>query len=233
MANFTASFAISQAALPPLKARTDQQHGRIRLFEALYQAPASGTTPAIADKIIWGNIPIGGVMQGHLGRLDFNTGTAACTLNVGDSVVAARHLAATAINATGSAIPSAASFIQTATADVTLGSFDLLNVKGIGAFTVGDLVTGTGIPAASTIQSVDIARAKVTFTNLALTAATATNAAQTITSTGHGYRASDATANASNLYVSTTDDSLLISVVAGAQISNNQMIRLIMPYVMD
>lgn len=233
MANFIASFATNQAALPPLKTRSDQQHGRIRLFEATYLAPASGTTPAIGDKIIWGNIPIGGVMQGHLGRLDFNTGTAACTLNVGDSVVPSRHLGATAINATGSAVPSASSFIKAGIADVTLNSFDLTNVKGIGAFTVGDLVTGTGIPAASFVQSIDIARVKVTFTNLALTSATATTAAVAITSNGHGYRASDNTANASNLYVSTTDDSLLISTVAGAQIANNQILRLIMPYVMD
>ena len=233
MANFTASFAAIQAALPPLKARTDQQHGRIRVFESLYQAPASGTTPAIGDKIIWGNIPIGGVLQGHISRLDWNAGTAASTLSLGDSVAANRHVNPSAINAAGSTIPSNASFVQAAVADVTLGSFDLTNVKGIGCFTIGDLVTGTGIPAASTIQSVDIARAKVTFTNLALTAATATNAAQTITSTGHGYRASDNSANASNGYVSTTDDSLLISTVGGAQVANNQMIRLIMPYVMD
>ena len=233
MANFTASFATSQAALPPLKARTDQQHGRIRLFEALYQAPASGVLPAVGDKIIWGNIPIGGVMQGHLGRLDCNLGTATGTLNLGDSTLAARHLAASSIAVAASFTPSAASFTTTAVADVTLSSFDLTNVKGIGAFTVGDLVTGTGIPAASTIQSIDIARAKVTFTNVALAAASATNPAVVITAVGHGYRASDNSATASNAYVSTTDDSLLISVVGVIPITNNQMIRLIMPYVMD
>lgn len=233
MANFKASWANAFASAPSLKTRSDQAHGRIRVFEALYQAPASGTSPAIADKIIWGQIPIGGVMLGHLGRLDFNTGTASCTLNLGDSVVAARHLAATAINATGSATPSVASFIQTATADVTSGTFQLTNIKGMGAFTVGDLITGTGIPSASYVTAIDLANRTVTFTNLALTAASATNTSVTITSTGHGYRASDNTANEGNSYVSTTDDATLISVVAGAQIANNQMIRLIMPYVMD
>jgi hypothetical protein len=67
---------------------------------------------------------------------------------------------------------------------------------------------------------------------LAGTAATA-SAAVTVTCTGHPYRASDNSANADNSYVSTTDDATLIGTVAGAQIANNQIIRLIMPYVMD
>lgn len=233
MANFTASWQNSYIAAPPLKTRVSQANGRIRIFESLYQAPASGTTPAIADKIIWGAMPLGAYMLSHLGRLDFNTGTALCTLNLGDSCVAAKHLAATAINATGSATPSVASFIKTGVGDVTSGSFVVTNVKGMGAFTVGDLVTGTGIPAASYVTAIDLANRTMTFGNLAGTAATATNSAVTVTSTGHPYRASDNTANAANSYVSTTDDATLISVVAGAQIANNQMIRLIMPFVMD
>ena len=51
MANFSAAQAINQAS-PLIKSRVDQSHGRIRFFESLYAAPASGTAPAIADKII-------------------------------------------------------------------------------------------------------------------------------------------------------------------------------------
>ncbi len=232
MANFTASIVNRAIAAPVLKSRTEQNQGRIRMWESLYQAPASGTAPAIADKIIWGQMPIGAFMLTHLARLDFNTGTASCTINLGDSCVAAKHLAATAINATGSATPSVASFIKTATMTTLSGSFQLTNVLGIGVATVGDLITGTGIPAASYVTAVDVANRVVTFSNLAGTAATA-SASVTVTCTGHPYRAMDNSANADNSYVSTTDDATLISVVAGAQVANNQMIRLIMPYVMD
>lgn len=233
MANFTASWINRFVAAPPQKGRTEQNHGRLRIFEALYQAPASGTAPAIADKIIWGQLPLGAVLMPHLGQMAWNTGTALCTLNLGDSCVAAKHLAATAITTTGVATPSVATLIKTCVADVTISTFQLTNIKGMGALTVGDLVTGTGIPAASYISAIDIPNRTATFTNLAGTAASATNTSVTVTSTGHPYRASDNSANADNLYVSTTDDATLIGVVAGAQIANNQMIRVIMPYVMD
>ena len=147
MANFSAAQAINQAS-PLIKSRVDQSHGRIRLFESLYAAPASGTAPAIADKIIWGTLPLGAVLLTHLAQMAWNTGTASCTLNLGDSCVAAKHLAATAITTTGTATPSVATLIKTCVADVESGSFILSNIKGMGALTVGDLVTGTGIPAA-------------------------------------------------------------------------------------
>ena len=233
MANFTASIVNAFVATPGQKVRTSGTQGRQRMFMSLYQAPASGTTPAIGDKVIWGRMPLGSVMLAHLGLLAWNTGTAACTINLGDSVSAAKHLAATPITATSTAVPSASTLIKPCVADVLINTFVLTAIKGIGALTVGDLVTGTGIPLASTIASVDIARASAVFTNLAGTPASATNPAVAVTSTGYPYRASDNSANADNAYVSTTDDATLISVVAGAQIANNQMIRLIMPYVMD
>jgi hypothetical protein len=233
MANFSASWINQFVGTPPRKGRTDQNHGRIRLFESLYQAPASGTTPAIADRIIWGQLPLGAVLLGHLGRVDFNAGTASCTINLGDNVTAAKHLAATVISATGSAVPSAASFSATGVGDVLINTFQITNVRAIGAYTVGDLLTGTGIPSASSVSIVDIPGRTITFTNLAGTPASATNAGVSITATGHSYRVSDNSANEGNGYVSTLDDATLVSVVAGAQIANNQMIRLLMPYVMD
>ena len=232
MALFYGAQALNQAS-PLLKSRVDQNHGRIRLFESLYSAPASGTAPAIADKIIWGALPIGAVLLTHLAQMAWNTGTASCTLNLGDSCVAAKHLAATAITTTGVATPSVATLIKTGVGDVESGSFVITNVKGMGAFTVGDLITGTGIPAASYVAGIDLGNRSIRFTNLAGTAATATNAAVTVTSTGHPYRCSDNSANAGNAYTSTTDDCTLIGTVAGAQIANNQQIRLLVPYVMD
>ena len=232
MANFNASWINRSIAAPPQKSRVDQNHGRIRIFESLFRAPASGAAPAIADKIIWGQLPLGAIMLGHLGQMAWNTGTASCTLNLGDNCVAAKHLAATAITTTGVATPSVATLIKTATMTTLSGSFVLTNVLGMGAASVGDLITGTGIPAASFVTGIDIANRTVTFSNLAGTAATA-SAAVTVTCTGHPYRASDNSANADNSYVSTTDDATLIGTVAGAQVANNQIIRLIMPYVMD
>ena len=217
MANFTASWINLFVATPQRKGRTDQNHGRIRLFESLYQAPASGTTPAIGDKIIWGQLPLGAVLLSHIARMDWNTGTAACTINLGDSVSTAKHLGATAITGAGSAVPNGATWSKTGVGDVLLGSFQITNVKAIGSYTVGDLLTGTGIPNASTVSIVDIPNRTITFTNAAGTAATATNAPLSISSTGHGFRASDNSANEGNGYVSTLDDATLISTVAGDQ----------------
>jgi hypothetical protein len=82
--------------------------GRIRVFRATYTAPAAGM-PGIGDKIVWGKLPVKARPLGYLGRLEFAVGTASCTINLGDNVSAARHLAATSIAAAGSAIPTAAS----------------------------------------------------------------------------------------------------------------------------
>ena len=231
MANFTADVQTmldGPAFGQPLtnRMKVNRVGGRLRPWESIYRAPSSGVAPAIADKIIWGRLPIKARILGHLSRLDFNAGTVACTINLGDQYLAARHLAATAINAAGSAVPSAAVFTTTAVCDVTINSLTLTNVKGIGAFTIGDLVTGTGIATASFVTGIDYVARTVT---LAL-ACTATNAAQTITSVGSAYETQDDSSNISNGYASTTDDSTLISVVAGAQVANNQVITLKMAY---
>jgi hypothetical protein len=234
MANFTADL---QALLDgpiygqPLATRMKANRigGRMRVFESVFHAPSSGTAPAIGDKIIWGKLPVRARLLGHLGRLDFNAGTASCTINVGDQFLATRHLAATAINAAGSAVPNGAIFSNTATVDTTTGSNVLTNVKGIGAFTIGDLVTGTGIATASYVTGIDYL-AKTVSLGLPCTA---TNASQTATVVGSGFETTDDTSNAANGYASATDDCTLISVVAGAQVANNQIIKLQMPYVLD
>lgn len=214
---------------PATRLKVNRVNGRVRLFHSLFKAPVSGTAPAIADRIIWGRLPVGARILGNLSRLDWNTGTASCTLNLGDNTLAARHLAATAITTAGSAVPAAAMFSSTALCDTTIGSTTLTNVRGIGAFGIGDLITGTGIATAATVVGIDKA-AKTVIMSLA---ATATNANQTITAVGTPYETSDDTANVMNAYTSTYDDSTLISTVAGAQVANNQMISLAMAYVLD
>ncbi len=107
MANFTADNATSSATVPPTRIKVNKQHGRIRYFESTYTAPASAT-PQIADTITWGALPLGARVVGHLSQIRWSTGTASCTLNLGDAASAARHLAATAVTTAGSAVPEAA-----------------------------------------------------------------------------------------------------------------------------
>jgi hypothetical protein len=64
-------------------------------------------------------------------------------------------------------------------------------------------------------------------------AATATNAAVTITVNGDSYETQDDSSNAANAYASATDDCTLISTVAGAQIANSQVLVLKVAYVTD
>lgn len=234
MANFTAD--IQNVQNPPAygqplvnKANASKLNGRIRNFESTFVAPSSGTAPAIGDKIIWGRLPQKSRFLGHLSKVYWNTGTAACTINLGDSLVAARHLAATAINATGNAVPEAAALIQTTVADVTINSNVLQNVKSIGGYQQGAIVTGTGIPAGTTVTGIDYNSKTVTMS----APATATNATVTVTCNGGSYVTQDDSSNVSNNYGSTTDDCTLVSTVAGAQIANNQVITLKVSYVMD
>ncbi len=211
------------------RTKVNRQNGRIRFFNAIYRAPASGSAPAIGDKIIWGQLPQGARVLGHLSRLDFNTGTASSTVNLGDQFVPARYLAATSVATTGNATPNAAVFTTTGVADVTINSAVLTNVKSLGAFTPGGIVTGTGIPTGAYVMAVDKGGKTVTLS----APATATNAAQTITTFGAPFETTDNTSNMANGYASATDDCTLVSVVAGAQIANNQMLSLQIAYVTD
>lgn len=234
MANFTADYqtfldAPASGNNPFTRFKANRMHGRLRFFESVFHAPSSGTAPAIADKIIWGRLPVRARIMGHLSLLNFNTGTASCTINLGDQFLATRHLAATSIAATGSAVPNAAVFSNTATVDNTSGSAVLFNVKSIGAFTLGDLVTGTGIATASYVLGIDYVAKTVTLT----IACTSSNATVTATVVGSAFETTDDTSNVQNLYASATDDCTLISTVAGAQVANNQIITLKTAYLHD
>jgi hypothetical protein len=93
---------------PATRVKANKQHGRIRLFEASYTVPAS-SGPGIGDKIFWGKLPLGARVLGHLSQLNFAAGAASSTLNLGDNVSAARHLAATSVASAGTATPQAQS----------------------------------------------------------------------------------------------------------------------------
>lgn len=214
---------------PTTRVKVNKLNGRVRYAEFMYVAPSSGTAPAIGDKIVFGKLPVGARILGHLSKLYFDAGTASSTLALGDNIVAARHLAATAINAAGSATPDAAGNVQSAVGDITTGSTIIQNLKSVGAFQVGMKITGTGIPTGTTITAID----RVAKTCTISAAATATTASLAITTTGAGYEVTDDTNSVANGFASTTDDATLIGTVAGAQVANNQTLTLKVAYVTD
>ena len=91
---------------PATRVKANRLNGRIRIFTATVTTPAG---VLIGESIFWGKLPVGARPIGHLGRLEWSTGSAGSTLNVGDNVSQARHLAATAVTTAGSAVPLAAS----------------------------------------------------------------------------------------------------------------------------
>lgn len=97
-----------QFGLPPtIRNKANKQHGHLRTFEATYVVPA--VPPVVADKIVWGKLPVRSRVFGHLSSMSWSTGAASSTLNLGDNVSAARHLAATAVTTAGTATPNAQS----------------------------------------------------------------------------------------------------------------------------
>ena len=91
---------------PQTRIKANKLGGMLANFEATYTVPAP--PPAIGDKIVWGKLPLGSRPLGHLGLLSWSAGAASSTLNLGDNVSAARHLAATAVTSAGTAVPQAA-----------------------------------------------------------------------------------------------------------------------------
>lgn len=209
--------------------RPNKLGGRVRFAEFTYVAPSSGAAPAIGDKIYWGKLPLGARFVGHLSKMYWDTGTAASTLNLGDNVVPARHLAATSITATGSAVPEAAALINTGTGNTTNGSTQVTGLVSLGAFQVGFKIAGAGITAGATIVGVDPVGKSLTLS----IAATATASTVALTTTGGGYMATDDSNTVANGFASTTDDATLVSTVAGAQVANNQVIVLKAAFVQD
>ncbi len=223
--------AFGQPLFTRLKA--NKLNGRVRHFESLFVAPASGVAPAIADKIVWGKLPVRSRVLGHLSKLYFNAGTAASTVNLGDNVNQARYLAATAITATGNAVPEANALINAGTGNTTLGSNVITGLTSIGAFQVGANITGAGIAAGTLITSVQVSTTVGASQCVISSAATATASAVALTTLCGGYEVTDDSNSLVNLFASVTDDCTLMSTVAGAQIANNQALVLKVAYVQD
>ena len=172
-------------------------------------------------------MPVKSKLIGHLSKMTFTAGTASSTLNLGDNVQAARYLAATSIASAGSAVPTAAEQVLTGTADTVTGS-NVITVKSSpGAFVLGNLITGTGIPSNTVVTGVS--GTSVTLSN----AATATNSATTMTLSGDSFETADDSNSVANSFGSTTDDCTLVSTVAGAGMPAGQVVTLKLAYVQD
>jgi hypothetical protein len=211
------------------KAQVGYQGSRLRYVESMFVAPTAGTAPAIADKIFWCKLPIGSRIVPHLSVLRYNAGTASCTANVGDSVVPARYLAATAINAAGATTLTGNDIAQAAVGDITSASAVIQNVKSMGAFRIGALIAGTGIATGARITGIDKQAKTVTMD----TVASATTASLAITVTGTSYQVTDDSNSAGNSFGGVLDDATIQSVIAGAQVANNQVLVLKLAYVQD
>jgi hypothetical protein len=145
MPNFTADLATNLVAVPQVKNKSTKQSGRIRFFESTYTAPASGA-PIIADTIEWGRLPVGARIIPHLSRFDWSTGTASCTINLGDSASAARHLAATAITTAGTVAlttpaSGAASFETSDASNTATDNTKLVSTVAGAAIAVNQVIT--------------------------------------------------------------------------------------------
>lgn len=143
MASVNADLQSNAVATPPVKSKVNRSHGRIRLFEATV-TPAVAV--AIGETITWGSLPKGARVLGNLSKLYFSAGTASSTLNLGDAASAARHLAATAINAAGSAVPEAqsASGAQFETSDDSTAATNnctLISTVAGAAIPIGQVLT--------------------------------------------------------------------------------------------
>ena len=130
-ANFFTTQVTNLIATPPVRVRVNQLHGRVRY--ALGTWLANAAAPQIADILYFVRLPKGVLILGYLSQLSFNNGTAASTLNLGDSASAARHMAATAINAAGVATPDAVT----------------KNLGVVGYTTTDQTLDGTGVPTAT------------------------------------------------------------------------------------
>lgn len=213
------------------KVKANRLNARIRYAEFSYVAPQAGT-PQIADQIIFGKLPVKSRIVGYLSQLRWTAGTAASTLSIGDSALATRHLAATAITAAGVATPDAAAIAPTAVATTVAGSNVLSNITGLGAFQIGDLVTGAGVAAGSYVQAIQQGSTQATST-VTLSQPCTASASVTVTSTGSSYEIYEESNNLGNNFGSTTDDCTLIGTVAGAAIAAGQALLLRVAYTQD
>lgn len=213
----------------PLKVKASKLGGRLRLLESFFVVPAA--TLAIADKIVWGKLPQKAKLLGHLSKLTFTAGTASSTVNLGDNIVPARYLAATAVNAAGSAVPIVAEQASTCTGTTAVGSNVVQVTAGLGAIQLGALITGTGIAAGTTITGFSLAGPNnMTVT---LSANATASGTVTLTCTGGQYETTEDSNSLANGFGSATDDCTLISTVAGAVLAANQVLTLKAVWIQD
>lgn len=204
--------------------------GRLRIAELFFVVPAG--TLAIADKIVWGKLPLKAKLIPHLCKMIWTAGTAASTLNLGDSIQPARHLAATAVTAAGSAVPLASEQANISAATTVNGSNVITVTAGLGAPFLGNLIAGAGIPANTVVTGITqniVGTLSVTMSS----AATASAAGVAITFTGDGYLHTDDSNSVQNGFGSATDDATLVSTVAGAVLAAGQVITLKLVYAQD
>lgn len=204
--------------------------GRIRFAEFIFVVPAA--TLAIGDKIVWGKLPLKAKLINHLCKMIWTAGTASSTLNLGDNISAARHLAATSVAAAGSAVPLVSEQAQVSAATTVAGSNVITVTAGLGAPTLGSLASGTGIPSNTTVSGISQSSAGTLSVQLS-NAATAAGTGVAITFTGDGYVTTDDTNNVQNNFGSATDDATLVSTVAGAVLAAGQVITLKLAYAQD
>ena len=100
MANLNATNAAGVASVPQARVKTNAFGGRLRFFESTAVVPAAGG-PIVGEQIVWGALPVGARIVAHLSHLAVSAGAASSTVNLGDSVTPARHLAATGVTSAG------------------------------------------------------------------------------------------------------------------------------------
>lgn len=144
MATVNASVSAARAALPQQLVKPNLHGADVQILVSTYTVPVGGI--AIGDKISWGLLPFGSrLMPGT--RLYFSVGAASSTINLGDTVVPARYLAATSVAAAGSATADA-QFANGALFEVTVAQqglatdqSELLSTVAGAALLAGQVIT--------------------------------------------------------------------------------------------
>ena len=124
MATFKADIkTATDSKLSSDRPNVGRMSGRVRAVVSTYTVPTGGL--AVADVLEWLTLPSGARVVPGSCKLYFAAGAASSTINVGDSVSAVRHLAATSVASAGSAIceaSGASGAIYETTAEVVVQS---------------------------------------------------------------------------------------------------------------
>lgn len=137
-------------ATPPTRVKVNKLQGRIRYALGIYTVLATAI-PAIADTVAFVRIPRGARILGWLGLLSWTAGQAAETLNLGDAVTPARHLAATAVTAAGTAVPNLTNFNNGASFETTNDTLLGADPTALNDTDVRSTVAGAAMVAAQVV----------------------------------------------------------------------------------